>query len=566
MKAENLNLKEYFEKFFFDIPIFQRKYVWKESEIDEIYNDFDTCWSIKENPNIFLGSIFLLSEGKWNLIIDGQQRTIFLYILFTFFKDFIENIKKINQKKIDDFLNNSPDDQKILYNDILDWYEKDFNLIQIKYHDDELIWNSQKKAFFLKNKEFTQMTKQFDYLRKKLEKMDVKNIISISNFILHKVNITLNLIDNSDSINDIFESINSKGKKLTTLDLLRNDFFKEDINFLNKLDNILECGKINSVKDIENILSVFIAVDKGIFFSKNLIYKELKKILYNDKTKIKDLLEMISFYNNFLLESLNEKNYLKKWIFLIAKKFNLIQFQKLFLLYIWTNENESDYNFVKKILLSMIYFINFENNRANEIEKLMLSKNNSFINDFLKNNEINIKKINFWFDLNFENFINLEEFSEDKKILHLFYFLNIKEIDNAKYWWDIVTKNEFEHVTPKSSNEKYNYKWVEKIGNIIFYNSKKNKKASNLEYKEKLYKYYNDPNGKNNIQYKGSKGDPVYIMYDYITEKKGEIWNYEIVKKRTEEILNNIKLNFINSFLNFNYSEKNLFKPIINEL
>ncbi|CRX37342.1 / / hypothetical protein / 221833:223539 Forward [Candidatus Hepatoplasma crinochetorum] len=559
MRAKNLSLKDYFEERFFDIPIFQRKYVWKENEINEIYNDFDNSWINKDNNNIFLGSIFLLKESGWNLIIDGQQRTLFLYILFTFFKHFIENIDK---NKIEIFLKNLPYDQKISYEKTLNWFEEDFKSIQIKYHNDKLIWNSQKNSFFLKNNKFSEMTNHFNYLKKKLNNIDIKDIISISNFILNKVNITLNLIDNSDSINDIFESINSKGKKLTTLDLLRNDFYKEDNNLLEKLDYILENKKNNSKKsdtekDIENILSVFIAINKERFFSKKLIYKELKKILNEDKSKIKDLLELISFYDKFISESLNEKNYLKKWIFFISKKFKLIQFQKLFLLYIWKNKNnEYNYDFVKKTLLSMIYFVNFKNKRGNEIERLMLSENSNFVNYFLKNNEIKIKKLNFWFDGNFENFINLEEFKEDKKILYLLYFLNIKEIDNSKDWWNIVNDNDFEHVMSKSLAEKYKYNWVEEIGNIIFYNSTKNKKANNLEYKEKLHKYYNDPNGKLNIHYKGSKGDPVYMMYNYITEEKGEIWDFEIVRTRTNEILNNIKIKFIDFFSDFKYLEK----------
>jgi hypothetical protein len=50
---------------------------------------------------------------------------------------------------------------------------------------------------------------------------------------------------------------------------------------------------------------------------------------------------------------------------------------------------------LKKILLSIIYFINLKNNRANEIERLMISNKNQFINNILINNEFELSKLNF---------------------------------------------------------------------------------------------------------------------------------------------------------------------------
>jgi hypothetical protein len=44
-----------------------------------------------------------------------------------------------------------------------------------------------------------------------------------------------------------------------------------------------------------------------------------------------------------------------------------------------------------------------------------------------------------------------------------------------------------------------------------------------LDYIEKLNRFYNDPNGIMSINYNGKNGDPVYIMYNYITELKGKI-------------------------------------------
>jgi|ERR1051325_1029049 uncharacterized protein with ParB-like and HNH nuclease domain len=159
------------------------------------------------------------------------------------------------------------------------------------------------------------MNNHFKYLMKKIQndnKMkEIRNIISISNFILKKINITLNSIDNNDSINDIFESINSKGKKLTTLDLIRNDFYKKNKNLLKELDYIIEEKKIIQ-SNIEIILNVFICTKRKKFFSNNLVYRELKKIFNNNEDKIENLLEIISFYDKYFSEKINSKNYFQK--------------------------------------------------------------------------------------------------------------------------------------------------------------------------------------------------------------------------------------------------------------
>lgn len=557
MYARNLCIKEYFEINFFDIPHFQRSYVWKKGEIDEIYDDFYIFWlnnNVKENSNIFLGSIFIFKESNWNTIIDGQQRTIFLYILLTCFKKNIDNWKK-SGNNIESILENCSEDQKIMFKDILDWFEKRFMFLEIKYHNNKLIWNSEKESFIIENKKFIQMNNHFKYLMKKIQndnKMkEIRNIISISNFILKKINITLNSIDNNDSINDIFESINSKGKKLTTLDLIRNDFYKKNKNLLKELDYIIEEKKIIQ-SNIEIILNVFICTKRKKFFSNNLVYRELKKIFNNNEDKIENLLEIISFYDKYFSEKINSKNYFQKWIFFIADKFNLKQFKKIFLLYIWENRSlKYDDEFLKKILLSIIYFINLKNNRANEIERLMISNKNQFINNILINNEFELSKLNFWFKDNYNNFINLNEFKEDIKMIYLFYFLNIKEIDNAEHWWNIIHKN-IEHVKSKSICKEKNINWCENIGNIIFYDSKKNKIASDLDYIEKLNRFYNDPNGIMSINYNGKNGDPVYIMYNYITELKGKIWDFNTIKSRNFDILNNIKEKFLENFSNSN--------------
>ncbi|MCI8460265.1 MAG: DUF262 domain-containing protein, partial [Bacilli bacterium] len=76
------------------IPFFQRKYVWKEENWDELFDNF----FVKEEPG-FLGSILVqrnvIGAGSSVLdVIDGQQRLTTISILIMAIYDSINNETK----------------------------------------------------------------------------------------------------------------------------------------------------------------------------------------------------------------------------------------------------------------------------------------------------------------------------------------------------------------------------------------------------------------------------------------------------------------------------------------
>lgn len=80
------------------IPFFQRKYVWKEDNWNDMFDNFFE----KEEPG-FLGSILVqrneIEAGSGKLdVIDGQQRLTTLSILVMAIYDSIQNDKKQNSK------------------------------------------------------------------------------------------------------------------------------------------------------------------------------------------------------------------------------------------------------------------------------------------------------------------------------------------------------------------------------------------------------------------------------------------------------------------------------------
>lgn len=68
---------------FYCIPKYQRRYVWKNSKIEEFLNDIKFSMIESGKVNYFLGSFIFQSDNSLNIkmVIDGQQRLTSILIL-----------------------------------------------------------------------------------------------------------------------------------------------------------------------------------------------------------------------------------------------------------------------------------------------------------------------------------------------------------------------------------------------------------------------------------------------------------------------------------------------------
>lgn len=197
-----------------EIPFFQRSYVWAEPQWKRFLEDM-TMVSENRRP-YFLGSVILKQQETTSdkdavlTVIDGQQRlttlNIFLKVLCLMNgddSDFTETFKKQRDKKII-LLHNHNDVEsfnKIVYLteliDFLDISENDHILLAYQYF---------KKSINEENL---------------LEKLNFFDILDNILF----VGIDLNLNEDEQQI---FDTINSLGVRLTTAELLKNYFFNRD--------------------------------------------------------------------------------------------------------------------------------------------------------------------------------------------------------------------------------------------------------------------------------------------------------------------------------------------------
>ena len=188
-----------------EIPFFQRAYVWGEDQWERLLEDMQNV-SISNKP-YFLGSVILKQQptntgnqvGDIRTLIDGQQRLTTLNIFFKVL------CLKTNQNSTFERI------FKLISNDIalkhnhndIDAFETIINLTDEKDLAGE-----------------DNITKAYTYFKKNIDpaKLNFQNILSKILFV------GIDLDENEDE-QQIFDTINSLGVKLTTAELLKNYFF-----------------------------------------------------------------------------------------------------------------------------------------------------------------------------------------------------------------------------------------------------------------------------------------------------------------------------------------------------
>jgi len=190
------------------IPHFQRAYVWEVEQWERFLEDMRYASGELNNP-YFLGSIILKQEmspiqqqGKIRTIIDGQQR---LTTIALFFKAL--------------FIKNSTPER---FSEIFNTY---WNEITIEHnHLDKAVFEKILLGNELEeNEKDSKVFKCFEYFLKNIQpnEMDANNVLANLLFV------GIDLQSDEDE-QQIFDTINSLGVRLTTAELLKNFLFKED--------------------------------------------------------------------------------------------------------------------------------------------------------------------------------------------------------------------------------------------------------------------------------------------------------------------------------------------------
>ena len=211
MEAGKRNINDIFSGTMrLEIPFFQRSYVWGKQEWERFLEDIEaTCLS---GEPYFMGSLILkqkatsteIKVGNVRMVVDGQQRLTTLSILMK-----VLSLKKGETKKFDRRFILVDDKPAMLHN-----------------HNDEAAYNRiMMLDSLVELKEEDNVTEAYTYFRSHADadKLDFDSICNLIYF----VGIDLNYDEDEQQI---FDTINSLGVRLTTAELLKNYFFgRKDI-------------------------------------------------------------------------------------------------------------------------------------------------------------------------------------------------------------------------------------------------------------------------------------------------------------------------------------------------
>lgn len=294
------------------IPFFQRAYVWKEPQWERFLSDMEMI-SIRDEP-YFLGSLILKQEltnsnsdaGDYRTLIDGQQRLTTLNIFF-----------KVLYLK----LNKNKNFDRLFRLDI----EGEPLAVEHNYNDDNDF------KFILSLTELKELDPKksniyatYEYFRKNIftEKL---NDQSIKNKIMF---VGIDLSPNDDE-QQIFDTINSLGVRLTTAELLKNYFFngKDEIhNFDEYWKNIFDAKEninfwdkeINTGRFTRTMIDLFFysflqikiqskelkvsSIDKTEFSRVEQLFNSYKKLIQNYNISKIELLKEIKEYAKLFLK------------------------------------------------------------------------------------------------------------------------------------------------------------------------------------------------------------------------------------------------------------------------
>lgn len=209
------------------VPFFQRSYVWDKDNWVELWEHTFTVLERYEESTPgehehFIGTIIakraddqgILGENKYDLI-DGQQRLTTISLL----------LKAIGDASTGEMGNLAGSiTEKLQFTDSRG---DRFNRIRLSdydlpYYEAVMNGNRTEKMMRLEHRIF----KAYDYFRDNLSGFSDERLDRLSKVVLHKVPVIHMMLEPNDDEQEIFDTVNALGVRLTTAELLKNYIFK----------------------------------------------------------------------------------------------------------------------------------------------------------------------------------------------------------------------------------------------------------------------------------------------------------------------------------------------------
>ena len=553
IKVEEKKIIVLFRDFWFNIPSYQRPYVWGEDNINELLDDILYAFENDSQDTYFMGALVLQNkENDEYDILDGQQRLTTLALLLATIRDNIkvEKTKKVLQDHLfqeDDETADIPSRNRFTFN-IRNEVQRFFEEYIIKENGTFNIEKALEDEQFKNNISIKNMVAVVQVIRKRLEEifgeqLSLENISGTSllefiKFIRNKLIFAYICSDTREQAFRLFTILNNRGIPLTTADILkslnldkvqdeikRNEYAKKweelEEQYGDKFDRFLNFIRTIKLKEKarKNLLEEF----------EEKIYG---KVMNYGKESIDYILKTSENYDKLINLTADFNNEYKNLINVMKVGFNSEDWIPPLLYYYEKFNTQGLVKFLKLLDNKFMGdWINRETptKRLENMNKILKAiEIGENYNDILNNKNL------FNFDINnFKNIINGNIFGE-RYCKYLLLKIEYLSLDSEVAYIGNYKNISIEHVLPQNPKEDSEWRakfsnedreeWTNKLGNLILLTKRKNSKLSNLEFKDKKKKYIAD---------KMLLFPSVFEVYS-----NGEDWNIDILKTRQNRIVN----------------------------
>ena len=520
----------------FIIPPFQRNYAWSINQCEELFSDIVDSYN-KKNSH-YIGNI-VYYEGVNNsasfnefILIDGQQRITSILLLLLAIHNKLPNDDYNKQAIYNRYLTNSigPEKRRVK----LKQTENDEDIFD-KIIQNQALTEDEKKSKIYENYHY--FLQKLDEIEKNIPLLDFYNTIGN----LSIVDLNLQIDNDLEAVQKIFEKINSTGKPLTTADLIRNYLLIAQTS-----DEQLRLYKNYWIKIEEQYVDTelisdfakhYLITKRGDWVEENKMYATFKSYFSNvDITKeeiLGEMLRLSKFYNWFKYANSNNSN-----INMMLKELNILKSDDMYglLLIIFDKLYYSDINLLSKIVDLLVDFmiryriVSLSNGSA-DLRSTLYNLLNKITSEEIELNYDNVKKVlsnspspngRFPNDEEFKNALQSKvNISYAKALL---YKMEYKVTRNIQVDIDKIT---IEHILPQKLSDEWKHYLGGEEKSMIIHNTYLNC-IGNLAM---LSASYNSSNSNKLWTFKKNILNECQFILTQAASKY-EVWNEENIKNR----------------------------------
>lgn len=226
--AKEKTLNDVFsDKYFFEIPRYQRPYAWHTDQVDDLLDDLLSAMNRDEQSPYFLGSIVLIKNNRdpKSDVVDGQQRLTTLTMLFCVLRDLATGKDQI---ELDDFvrqLGSGPRGTQDRWR--LTVRERDKNFFCDNIQSSGTIQNFIKKDGYNFSDSQKLFQSNISLLNRKLSALSENQRKSFVNFVVQQCYLVIVTATDRDSAYRIFSVMNDRGLDLSPTDILKANIIGE---------------------------------------------------------------------------------------------------------------------------------------------------------------------------------------------------------------------------------------------------------------------------------------------------------------------------------------------------